>query len=142
MHQDLAVYFSIFPLIGNMFDSEISPRQNSFFHFVKWCWWISQRKSSLVFYRSYSIPHILLFSCLPFSLICCWYVTDDVQSKGCTVMDEEEKQKALASEAASNDIDIIFQAKPLKRIGSSVGKTKDVVCWHIQLCYQDYLISI
>lgn len=43
-------------------------------------------------------------------------------------MDEEVKQKALASEAASNDIDIIFQAKPLKRIGSSVGKTKDVVC--------------
>ncbi|XP_064984407.1 DNA polymerase eta-like isoform X2 [Musa acuminata AAA Group] len=51
---------------------------------------------------------------------------DDVQSKGCTVMDQEIKQKALASEAASNDIDIIFQAKPLKRIGSSVGKTKDV----------------
>ncbi|XP_064984408.1 DNA polymerase eta-like isoform X3 [Musa acuminata AAA Group] len=43
-----------------------------------------------------------------------------------TVMDQEIKQKALASEAASNDIDIIFQAKPLKRIGSSVGKTKDV----------------
>ncbi|XP_065025888.1 DNA polymerase eta isoform X5 [Musa acuminata AAA Group] len=52
--------------------------------------------------------------------------TDDVQSKGCTVMDEEVKHKELASEAASNDIDTIFQAKPLKRIGSSVGKTKDV----------------
>ncbi|URE48849.1 impB/mucB/samB family C-terminal domain [Musa troglodytarum] len=52
--------------------------------------------------------------------------TDDVQSKGCTVMDQEVKQKALASEAASNDIDIKFQAKPLKRIGSMVVKTKDV----------------
>lgn len=55
----------------------------------------------------------------------------DVESKDPSVTSQEVEQGMLASEAAKDNIEKKFQNRTLKRIGTSVGNKKDVVCFLI-----------